>query len=662
MNALFPAPNNRLIRQDIQALRGLAVLLVVLYHLDIPFAKAGYLGVDIFFVISGFLITSLVMREVDAGTFSFGTFYFRRAKRLLPAAYVTILLTAVLSPLFLGYRELSELADQVRAAVTFTANLHFRKETGYFASDSGKMPLLHTWSLSLEEQFYFVLPALLWVLPAGRRRGALSWLFLASLVFCVSKLIDQSAAFYLLPSRAWELLIGSIAATWTQLPQAADRLAASRFIRGAAILAVSALFIIPIWSFDVQHPGIPAVLICLATAIVILRRYRPGRLPAVRALSRVGDMSYSLYLVHWPIIAFLRNAWLGDPAAIPWSLRVVALALSVGSAYCLFRWIESPIHRMEIRPTKSLLISTAAATIALTLIVPLGMKTSSNDRELWATRRVNYGLSPRCDFQEQFTRLAECQTGKSPSILIWGDSFAMHLVEGFVTASGTKTIVQATKSSCGPMPGLGPIRNSNPVQGPVYDQEWADGCIAFNASVLDFIRQDPSIKTVILGAAFTQYLDAEWRVMVRDSMGIRGTVPPSVSLATRTLAQTAAAIRATGKKVLLVAPPPAGRFDVGACLERRLKGQISLGAPASCDIPAEQYREMRSNVLALIDSVENAGISVLRLPDYLCDLTTCRTIIDDTMLYRDPNHLSYAGSSLLAARMDWSRAINTLAR
>lgn len=278
-------------RTDIQALRGLAVSLVLFYHAGFDFLGAGFLGVDVFFVISGFLITDMVRKEVEAGRFSFKTFYFRRAKRLLPAAYATFLASAVVAPFALNAQELQDFIKQVWGAVTFSANLVLLMQTGYFSGAADLKPLLHTWSLSIEEQYYLLLPAFLAFTPRRYWVPGGVLMFVASLGMCLGlQSFKPTATFYLLPTRGWELGVGSMIALMPGLMLRLQPVLAALFWPAVAVLAV-----IPVFPTGLPHPGLDALLVCLATAVVIARRHPLlERALVSRALARVGDVSYSL--------------------------------------------------------------------------------------------------------------------------------------------------------------------------------------------------------------------------------------------------------------------------------------------------------------------------------------------------------------------------------
>jgi hypothetical protein len=237
----------------------------------------------------------------------------------------------------------------------------------------------------------------------------------------------------------------------------------------------------------------------------------------------------------------------------------------------------------------------------------------------------------------------------------------MHLVPGLVAQPAARGIAQATRSVCGPILNVGPQRLNNPEPGPIYDRGWAERCIEFNQSVLEFARNAKSVETVVLSSPFSQYVSEDWVQVVKSSDGI-DVVAPSVENAAEALRRTVAELRAVGKKVVLIAPPPAADFNVGACLERLSTGRITLGASEDCTIPLDAYQRKQRSVLALMSAAEKLDIPVIRLSDFLCHAEYCATVIDGTMIYRDDGHLSHEGSRMLAARMDWASLIDQKAR
>lgn len=652
------------VRTDIQALRGFAVLLVVLYHAKIGPLGAGYLGVDVFFVISGYLITSLIAKGIAKNSFSLVEFYLRRAKRLLPAAYVTFAVTAMVAPWFLNDTELHEFALQVVGAVTFTGNLVLWQQTGYFGGEGELKPLLHVWSLSLEEQYYLVLPALLLWLPRRHWMAAVLVATVASFALCLAGTATwPDATFYLLPTRAWELLIGSAGALFVLGASEGQRQHAGQVARVLFYPSLLALLVIPLHPVGGAHPGLDALIVCTATLVVILRAHgRCASWPPVRLLARIGDISYSLYLVHWPILALLKNAWVGWHGDLPLWLRLPAIVLSLAAAMLLHRFVEEPARRARIRLSRSLLAKAALASAAVLAIAPLGIAAVDDGVDYRELRQPVRGLHPSCDYKAGFEQRPECQGSAAPRVLVWGNSFAMHLVPGLEAELGTPALLQATQSGCGPFLGVAPMQQVAPGRSTVYGRDWALNCMAFNAAVLDFLKAQPSIDTVVLSTPWERYLNAARWQLLSTMDGEPEARAADVQTSLRALAQTVAAIQAAGKKVVLFGPPPEATFDVGGCLERKLSGRIAIGAGAGCAIAAPEFRSRAADTLRLLDQAAKAGLPVIRLDTYLCDQQHCRTLFDNTLVYWDHSHLSVPGSKLLARRMGWASLIEQQAR
>jgi peptidoglycan/LPS O-acetylase OafA/YrhL len=642
------------LRPDIQALRGVAVLVVVLFHGRFNVMRGGYLGVDIFFVISGFLITSMVRKQIEKGSFSFADFYTRRAKRLLPAAYTTFLVTALLCVALLSSAELQQFAGQLLGAVTFTANIVLWRQGSYFGGDAELKPLLHTWSLSIEEQYYMLLPAFLFFLPRRFWVRAVIAGVVGSFAACfLVALWKPAVAFYLFPTRAWELGIGSLGGLLSFGP------AAVRRIRTLFWPAVALLVLIPLFPFGGVHPGIDVLLVCSATIVIILSAVeRYWKTAVVRSLAFVGDFSYSLYLVHWPILAILTNLWAGE---VPLWARLAGVGIAFPLSYLQYRYVENPVRRAGFRITAPRLAFTIAVSFALAL-VPFAYSWNNAAVERYATlRRGNTGLGQVCTFNDRFNPSPACQSDAAPTMLIWGDSYAMHLIPGIDATRGNVSIAQATKYVCGPMLGVAPV---TVLTGVDQNHLWSRTCLSFNDSVLDYLRRTPSVRTVVLSSVFKQYMSPElFDTIERDASGHEHESQGGVELGLRHMAQTVRAIRALGRKVVVVAPPPALDWDAGRCAERKLRGLPVYGAFSDCVIPVPAYLDKRRNVVEFLTRLpREAGVEVIAFDRVLYSGRGFDPIRDGEILYIANGHFSYEGSRWVARRQSLMQQIAARAR
>lgn len=622
------------LRQDIQALRGWAVTLVVLDHADIGPFHHGYLGVDIFFVISGYLITRILADQISDGSFSFTDFYFKRARRILPAAYATLILTCIGSVWFLTSIEIDALRNQVFGVLTFTSNFVFHSQTDYFATTANTKPLLHTWSLAIEEQYYLLAPATMFFMPIRYWRPATLALFALCLLACLILVrFEPSSAFYMLPTRAWELMIGAIGALYFQRLQNFD--AAWRILFWPAL---AALAIIPAISFGLPHPGIQSLAVCLATLVIILAQ-KEGLFQnfGARIFSRIGDISYSLYLVHWPILVFTFAAYLSDA---PLEARLVAVGMSLLLAIGMYVYVERPARYHLRIPTPQI----AAATIAFSVgAVGLYFGTAAYARletDFTDLRRPNVGLSRGCDISDaQYKASLKCQTAPEPKVLVWGDSYAMHLVPGLMHST-EKGIVQATVSSCGPFLNyaIAPKRIKSSTE------DGAKRCISFNKRVLEHLKDWKSIETVILGSPIRYAVnEGSEMFMLSGQKLIRRE--SGMDLAMDGMGRIIEQVQRMGKKVIVVAPPPAAGWDTSICVERAMTGKIILGDVSSCNFDADHALKRDVRVNKFLDALSaRYGVTVVRIADAICSNGMCETMIDGAPIYRDQGHLSYKGS------------------
>lgn len=417
-------------RPDIDGLRAIAVLAVILFHARATWLPSGFLGVDIFFVISGFLITGIISREMQNGTFSLKNFYLRRAKRILPA-FLTVLLCTLTASIYL-MDDLIGTLKSARYALLFAANIYFGREVGYFDDAAAEKPLQHIWSLSVEEQFYFIFPLLLlWLyrcwqgLPLKKIHILFTLLTIASIA---SFYIDYRRYDpYFLPwTRAYELLLGAWFALIGQQNPAALKpphpaTAASRILPYTAGLAILIILVLPpnVWP---ESQTLPRLIICLATAYLLATGHlKPTFIQ--RGLSwhwlvMIGLWSYSLYLWHWPIFALLR--YIAMSAHLPTATLLLAIGACFVLAYLSYRWIEQPVRKMQ--PTRRQLIGAACCYIGLIVAVVFMTKIerATNDAPFQNLASSHYHNNP-CG--------TSCHRGlpdTQATVLAIGDSHTYH--------------------------------------------------------------------------------------------------------------------------------------------------------------------------------------------------------------------------------------------
>ena len=348
-------------RREIEGLRALAIIPVVLFHAGIPGWSGGFVGVDIFFVISGFLITTTILEDHAVGRFTFAGFYERRARRLLPALLLLLLASAVVAALLFIDEDLRKFGQATAASALFGANLLFAREVGYFDDVEGFQPLIHLWSLAVEEQFYLLFPPAVMLL-LRRRPGwlapSLSGAFVLSFGLALATVESHAQwAFYLLPTRAWELLAGALCATIARSPRPAQVPAAI----GLALIALGYALIDP----TTPAPG-PAFAVPVLGAALVLLFATPqtlaGRVLSLGPLPAIGAASYGIYLWHNPLFGFLRYAWFGP---VPWQLTALAVALSFALGFASLHLIETPVRTRKLLPSRKALVMFCIPGIAI---------------------------------------------------------------------------------------------------------------------------------------------------------------------------------------------------------------------------------------------------------------------------------------------------------
>ncbi|MEL6317646.1 MAG: acyltransferase family protein, partial [Pseudomonadota bacterium] len=472
-------------REDVDGLRAVAVLGVVAYHLSPTLAPGGFVGVDVFFVISGYLITAIIAREAAQGRFSFLSFWARRARRILPALTVMVAASFVAGAFLLPPGQFRDFTISAVAALLFAANFHFKDQAGYFDAPAESHPLLHTWSLAVEEQFYLVWPLIIVLAlraPGWARAAILGALILGSLIAAEAMMADAPiSVFYLLPFRLWELALGGALALALARPEGA-RLAAGLAPAAAQALSLTGLALVlgSIAALDqsTPFPGLSAAPACLGTALLIFsgaaaRAPIGARLLGTAPMVAVGLASYSLYLWHWPVLVYHRLLNHGRPPE-GWLEIAALLALSGLLAALSLRYVERPFRSEAARrfgDGRALLVAGAgvgaAALIALQAHLSGGWAWRAPAKvahiEAAAVPSLRYrpcnlaiGSAPMTE------RIAACsfgapRRGESFDMVLLGDSHVENVADmivGYAERRGLSALV-LYRSACAPIVTIG---------------------------------------------------------------------------------------------------------------------------------------------------------------------------------------------------------------
>lgn len=637
-------------RPEIDGLRAIAVILVVAFHVGVPGFSAGFVGVDVFFVISGFLITRLLRAELHAsGRIDLADFFARRVRRLIPALTLVVVATLTLAlALETPSLELRPLAESALFASVFLSNVYLQQAvSGYFGAQADVTPLLHTWSLAVEEQFYLVWPILLIALAgAGRRfklrdsRLTASVLWVGALVslglFLAVGEVKPGAAFFLTPFRAWELGLGALLAVAP--PVHGQRLGVTVQTLGlAAILSMTVL----LGAFKPSLPVLGAVL--GAVAVVAGTAAAPegpvARLLAARVPVLIGKLSYGWYLWHWPLLALARAEDLGE--RVLWRDLPLAV-LALGLAYLTWRLVERPVREAGVGPFRtprgSLLAGAAMiAGCAVLSVLTLAWAQALARHEPLASAISAAGRPVRlpgpCDGSERvridLPPIEQCKLGDRSSrrsVLLWGDSHARDLAPGLAkgAADARLGLIPLVRSGCRPYVSFPPAKGERRIR---YRR-----CATFSRNVLAALPElqaEHGVQAVILAARWDD--DSEPAMALRESV---------------------VALRAQGLQVLLVAGRPVFDSNVPRCLSR-------LGV-SRCALERRQFEASRRSELALLNDLarEAPGVTVWDPADQLCSPAACSPILDGEVAYIDTSHWTAKTSMRLAPA--WTRVLETV--
>ena len=664
-------------RADIDGLRAVAVVPVVLFHAGSSVFKGGFVGVDVFFVISGYLITSIIKAEINSKSFSIAVFYDRRIRRIFPALIVVILFCLVAGFALLTPSDYSNLCKSVLATAFFVSNLFFWQQANYFDTPAAEKPLLHTWSLSIEEQFYLCFPVILIFLSKISRRIrvlAVAIACLASFAACAALVyVKPSATFYLGPTRAWELLFGGLIAL--EGFAVAERVRASdhRLFNDLAATSGLLLLLVPIFLYSpsMTFPGISALLPVTGTGLLIwtglVRQTYIHRLLSVPLVVAVGKASYSLYLWHFPLLAFAAYATqqgLGELEA--GAVCLVSLAVSFAS----LQFIEQPFRHPYRKPASRRLVALAVsgmagvamlgAAVVLSDGVPSRLSSATVELLSVEQEKVGYYHWECLSLEQTIVRPAQaCKLGSpnvEPTVLLWGDSHAV-VTEKALEQSALQhgaAFLFAASVDCPIGIGFSIDRAKGPsfVSTPGYQF-----CAQYNNEMLKLAIERPNIRSVVLSSRWTN-----WRVgepgssaevpvdlRLRDEHGVAGSPTENKDIFARGFERLVRSLIKAGKVVWIVGPLPEASVRVPKALYVK---QLGLDH-TDIDVTRSAFLRKNQFILSLFENMaKRYPLNFVWPHSVLCDEQICSVVDNGKPLFFDSNHLSAYGVAKTSALYD----------
>ena len=643
-------------RKEIDGLRTIAVLPVILFHAGALGFSGGYVGVDIFFVISGYLITSIILEEKIEGSFSILNFYERRARRILPALIWVLLLTSITAFLLMSPSELEDYSNSLISVTTFSSNIFFYVESGYFATASDEKPLLHTWSLAVEEQYYIVFPILissLWFVGRNKLTMIVTIAALISLSFSqyLADAGHKNLNFYLIFSRGWELLFGSLIALLSLHERKIKRIWREALgLIGLVLIGYSIIFFDKTTPFPSIYGLIPVVGTCLviiatdATSLL-------GRFLSHKFLVFIGLLSYSLYLWHQPILAFIRLKTIGEPSII---MIFGAILATFIAAYLSYMYVERPFKNKTRFPRVLIFRFSFLAIIFVTSFGLIGSLSDGFPDRL--QQHVNLDsiqasyLRDKChtkgkDYLEP--KKACRYFGKNVEWATFGDS---HMVEttlalaNILEPSG-EGVLHLSFSGCPPA---------------LYFDTVKLGCSDWISESLEYLKADQSIKNVLVGFRYSSFL---FGAQTNDYPNIPNEKPNiQINQFSKTDGESANLrevywvslsaiidqLLSAGKQVYLLYPIPELPAHIG-----KLATPFSIFNKGPLinlreTTTREYYLKRNAYILDKFDSLsQHSNLIAIKPFESLCSSNHCPAVVDGQALYFDDNHLSVFGARRL---------------
>lgn len=636
----------------------MAVMAVVLFHLKLGL-PGGYIGVDVFFVISGFLITGIILRGMDQSTFSLAEFWERRFRRIVPALFVMVAATLAAGYCLLLPHDLEQLGESSVAQALLVANVCFWRDTGYFAGPSELKPLLHTWSLAVEEQFYLAFPLLLVFFKTQDRKKlfwGLAWISVISLGGSVyGTLFHPGATFFLLPTRAWELLVGCLLAVLPWKCVSRPRRDSAVAMAGLLAILVPACF----YSSKTPFPGLAAIPpVCGAAAVIFATGVSPetsvARMLSLRPIVFVGLISYSLYLWHWPVIVYVRTYW----GYVGWKQIILATLCSLLLSIISWRFIETPFRRPASQPSRRRLLGVAVSMAAATLTVGILFVVSGGvptrfpnysrvllEDTLWNGTEFSLPIREELKISKLPTLGRNLKRSDSPiDFIVWGDSHGMTIstvineVAAEVGLSG-KAILH---SGIPPVPNCYRPNKSLPSETRQRQNE-----------IVELLKNSRP-RHLLLVARWSFYTDGyseldghHDRLILSDSPAVQSTAPPPGQVLSRNLVSLADFCEKHGIVLWILKQVP----ETG---ERRPAKEwflFTVGKKNSLSdnrCTVEDHARRQANVESVFQSIQSSAVRFVDpAPAFFDSLQRTVNYRGGRSLYRDNHHVTRWGAAAI---------------
>ncbi len=645
-------------RREIDGLRALAVLPVILFHAGFQTFRGGFVGVDMFFVISGYLITSIILKEKQASTFTLVGFYERRARRILPALFVVMCTCLALGWLWLLPIDMKLFSESLVAVPGFASNILFYVTGDYFEPAAELKPLLHTWSLAVEEQYYLLYPVillLLWRLGQRWIIGLLAGLAVISLSAAQwSSQRDPTFTFFLLPTRGWELLIGALIAFYLFKNGAANNY--SRFVNEAATIGGLGLCLYGVFTLDAltPYPSVYALLPTLGTAVVILfttpHNTMVGKVLSSKLFVSVGLISYSAYLWHYPLFVFARHRSLEPPG------HALLLSLALCSflfAYVSWKYIETPFRNRQFITRNQLFACGAVCSCLFVVIGLIGYRTGGFpqrvNEEVLKAQRAQFDQLGCMSEVGKYTNVSEsCVLGTRENVVgaLLGDSIAGALSFELGKSLESRSLGFSNMSYGHCPPTLGIYR---------IDRGSTHRCPEHNREAFEYVEDRDNYKTMILAGYWTAYLEGDGTRPLLDMVvnGVRQSTPDDQRNALLRNAYADSLLRyiRSGKTIILIYPIPEVGWHVPRYLAKRAMFSSDNQDSEDLTIDYESYKTRNAEVINIFDNIGDYPNLIRIKPESIF----CNTFVKDrcavqlhgASFYRDEFHLSNAGASLV---------------